>query len=410
MTAKRAMTKRLAGFAVLPFLSMVVPFLFLPILARVAGADAWLAVAIGQSAGAFFALVVALGFNLVGPTLVSVVPPSDRRALFRTSVQARAVLFLPSAVIAFAMSALLAPTEYQEVAGLMALAICLTGLSSAWFMIGLGRAGLIALYEILPKVVATVAASIVVLAGAHVIWYPALLIVSSLTSLSVFWLRTVPWRELVRFDVHDLAKMYRSNASAAATEVAGGAYVALTVTFVASSTTAPQAAAYVSGDKLYKLGQSAVGALGNALQGWVVDDDARHLAARLRRSFLAHTALGTIGLALFVVAGPFLSELLFGPAVAIDQATANAFGVATLMISLNTSLGRHALISLGGRRAVLISVVIGAAIGVPSVLLLSAQLGAAGGAWGLAISEFTVAAIQFVAVVQAARRQRRRLR
>ena len=40
----------------------------------------------------------------------------------------------------------------------MALTMTLTGLSSAWYMIGLGRASAIALYEIAPRIVATIGA------------------------------------------------------------------------------------------------------------------------------------------------------------------------------------------------------------------------------------------------------------
>jgi hypothetical protein len=52
-----ALAPRVLAFAGLPFLSLLTPFLLLPILARVAGAEAWLAIAIGQSVGADGTLV-----------------------------------------------------------------------------------------------------------------------------------------------------------------------------------------------------------------------------------------------------------------------------------------------------------------------------------------------------------------
>ena len=140
--------KRILGFAGLPFLSLITPFLFLPILARVAGADAWLAIAVGQSSGGFFALIVALGFNTVGPPLIALAEPSIRPRLLVTSLHARALVWLPSAVIAAVIAAVVSPDDYRIDAAVMAIAMTLTGLSSAWFMIGLGRASMIAIYEI----------------------------------------------------------------------------------------------------------------------------------------------------------------------------------------------------------------------------------------------------------------------
>jgi O-antigen/teichoic acid export membrane protein len=396
---RSGMTKRLLGFAGLPFLSMATPFLFFPILARIAGADAWLAIAIGQSVGTFFALVVAQGYNMVGPTAVSLAAAEHRADVFRRSFQSRVSVFIPSAVAAAIIAWLVSPEGNRGLGALMSVAMTMVGgLSSAWYMIGLGKASLIALYEILPKVFATAAAAILVVAYSQVFWYPIFLIVGSLGSLAVFSAKTVKVRDLVRFSPSEIITTLRANRSAMATEIAGGSYVALTVTFVGASAVASQAAAYVSGDKLYKLGQYAVAAVGNALQGWVVENGRSEFAQRARNSFVAHAALGVVGMVIFTLFGPMLSALLFGNVVAIDFATAFGFGVATLAISLNTSVGRHSLVGMGARKEVMVSVFIGAGVGVPAILLLSAQFGAAGGAWGLAMSEMTVLLVQLVFV------------
>ncbi|TQO20779.1 O-antigen/teichoic acid export membrane protein [Rhodoglobus vestalii] len=379
--------KRILGFAGLPFLSLITPFLFLPILARVAGADAWLAIAVGQSSGGFFALIVALGFNTVGPPLIALAEPSIRPRLLVTSIHARALVWLPSAIVAAVIASVVSPSDYRVDAAVMAIAMSLTGLSSAWFMIGLGRASLIAIYEISPRIVATVIAAIVVLNAGDVLWYPALLVVASLVSVSLFALRTAGFTELKRRDRHAIREVFRANRSAVTTEVAGGAYNSLAVTFVGAAATTAQAAAYVSGDKLYRIGQYSVSALGNALQGWVVEAGDTEFAHRIRRSLLVHGALGFAGLTMFAVLGPWLSEILFGAEVAIDRATALGLGVATLGIALGTSLGRITLVGMGARRQFMVSVLLAAAVGVPAILALSATYGAAGGAWGLAIGE-----------------------
>ena len=385
--APLSLVRRIVAFAGLPFLSLVTPFLFLPILARVAGAEAWLAIAVGQSVGAFLALVVALGYNTVGPTMVALAVTEERPTVLRRSILARALLFVPCSIIAVALATVIAPEGFRIEAGIMSLAMTMTGLSSAWYMVGLGRAGLIVVYEILPRIVATALAAVVLLLWGHVIWYPLLLVVAA--TVSIFWylLRTVGLRALRERRPGEIRSVMAFNRSAMATEVIGGAYNSLAVTLVSVTASTAQAASYVSGDKLYRIGQYSTSALGNALQGWVVEDDRAQFAERARRALLLHIALGAVGFATFAFFGPWLSGMLFGEAVAIDEATAIGLGVATFGIAVGTAVGRVILIGLGARREFLISVIIGASIGVPAIIVLSAAFGAAGGAWGLAIGE-----------------------
>ncbi len=383
----QGLTRRILTFAGLPFLSLVTPFLFLPVLARVAGAEAWLAIAVGQSVGGFLALVIALGYNTVGPTMVAATTPSERPTVLRQSVLARLILFVPSTVVAVIITALIAPESHRVEAMIMSVAMALTGLSSAWYMIGLGRAGLIVVYEVLPRMLATLIATAGLLLLGQVIWYPVLLTVAGIVSVLAFLGRTVGLRELTRSRPGEVRHVMAFNRSAMATEVVAGAYNSLAVTFVSIAAATAQAASYVSGDKLYRIGQYSVSALGNALQGWVVEEDREHFALRARKALLLHGMLGLLGLAAFLLLGPWLSGILFGDAVAIDFATAAGFGVATLGIAVGTAVGRVILIGLGARREFLISVIIGASIGVPAIILLSWIFGAAGGAWGLAIGE-----------------------
>lgn len=398
------LTKRIIGFAGLPFLSLVTPFLFLPILARVAGADAWLAIAVGQSSGGFFALVVALGYNTVGPPMVAVARPAVRPQLLARSLRARIVVWIPCALLAVSVAALVAPASHRAEGGIMALAMTLTGLSSAWYMIGLGRASSIAIYEIIPRIVATVAAAIVVLTGGPVIWYPILLVIASIASVGSYAAKTLGSSDIAEGRWSDVGSVLRANGSAVATEVAGGAYNSLAVTFVGASATSVQAASYVSGDKLYRIGQYSVSALGNALQGWVVERGSAEFGRRVRHSFLLHLGLGLLGFAAFALVGPWLSGALFGPKVAIDLPTALGLGAATLGISLGTALGRITLVGMGARRAFLASVLLAASIGVPAILILSSAFGAAGGAWGLAIGELVSVTAQGFSVLVLRRR------
>lgn len=391
--------RRLASFAALPFLSLITPFLFLPILARLAGADAWLAIALGQSAGGFFALVVSLGYNTVGPARVARADQSQRLDLLSSSIHARVTLLIPCSIAAIAVAVAVAPSGTRLLAGVMAFGMTLTGLSSSWYMIGLGRALLIALYEIAPRLLATIVAAIILITTGQVIWYPVLLTIASIVSVSSFVVPRVGLTALARFSARDVVAQASANGSALATEVAAGAYNSLSVVLVGAATTPTAAASYVSGDKLYKIGQYAVSAVGNSVQGWVVEDGPAVFLRRVRVSLVVHTVVGVIGLLIFALAGPALSALLFGPEVAIDEATALGLGVATLGIALGTALGRVTLVALGLTRQFMFSVLSAAAVGVPSIVILAGLWGAAGGAWGLAIGETVSVVLQTVFVV-----------
>lgn len=392
--------RRILAFAGLPFLSLLTPFLFLPVLARVAGADAWLAIAIGQSVGAFAALIVALGYNTVGPTVVALESAPMRAAVLERSIRPRLALFVPVVVVAVVITAIVAPPTHRFDAVLMAVALTLSGLSSSWYMIGLGRAGLIVRYELLPRIVATAIAAAALLMFGQVTWYPALLIAAALLGSGAFVWVTVGSHALVTPAPGAIRREFAANRSALTTEIAAGAYSSLAVTFVSLFTPTAQAAAYVSGDKLYRIGQYSVSALGNALQGWAVEENRREFDRRARVAILLHLTLGLVGVGAFALLGPWLSGVLFGPKVAIDLPTALGFGVATLGIALGTVLGRVILVGLGCRREFMLSVIAGAVIGIPAVLGLAAAFGAAGGAWGLALAEVVSVTYQVVFVTR----------
>jgi hypothetical protein len=231
-----------------------------------------------------------------------------------------------------------------------------------------------------------------------------LLSAAALAGTAAYLVRTVG-RGNLRPRRGDTGRMLRANASAMAIELAGGAYNSLAVTFVGATAAVGQAAAYVSGDKLYRMSQYAASALGNATQGWVVDDGGAHFAARARRALLAHGILGLLAFAAFATLGPWLTGLLFGAEVAIDEMTALGFGVASFGIAIGTALGRVVLVGLGARRDFLVCVLLGAAAGVPAILVLAAAHGAAGGAWGLAIGELVSVTAQSIAVLRQWRRR-----
>jgi O-antigen/teichoic acid export membrane protein len=383
-----ALARRVIAFAGVPFLSLLAPFLFLPVLARLAGADAWVAIAVGQSVGGFAALVAGLGYATLAPPLVAVALAEERRRILATSVHARLPAWVVAGAVGVVVSVLLAPESARVEAGAMAGAMSLAALAPTWYWIGVGRALPILWSEVLPRMVATLAATGILLAGGGAIWYPVLLAVAMFAGPAVIYLR-VAGRELGRVVGHEVAAVLRTHPPAVVAETAAGAYNALAVALVTAAAPVAEAARYVSGDKVYRIGQYSVSALGNALQGWVAEaiPDRVALGRRLRVAVLLHLALGAAGLLAFALLGPWLTAALFGQAVAIDEITALGFGVATIGISLGTASGRIGLITLGARHAFMACVLVASALGVVGLLIGAAVWGAPGAAWGLGVAE-----------------------
>lgn len=400
------LARRLLSFSTIPAFSALIPFLVLPILNRAAGADAWVAIAVGQSIGGFLALAVALGLNVQGPTLVALAPASERPQLFARGTRARILLLGPALVIGAVVSWILAPDGSGVDAALMAVAITLGGLTSSWYLIGLGTPLPLIGFELLPRAVATGLGGVaVMLGGSGLVWlYPTLLIVAIVGGVLGYARRVVPLRELMS-GWSDAIRFARRQLSAAATETVSGAYTALAVSIVTLGASTGQAAVYVSGDKLWRMGQTVIGAQGNALQGWVVEDDRAHFGARARRALTLHGVLGIVGLLAFAGLGPWLTGILFD--LSIDRTTALLFGVATFCLSMSTATGRHVLIAWGKPRLVFASVVVGAVVGVPTSLALAAAFGAIGGSAGLAAAEASVLIVQLAMIVMTRRKESR---
>jgi O-antigen/teichoic acid export membrane protein len=384
----RPVARRILAFAGVPFLALLAPLLFLPVLARLAGADAWVAIALGQSVGGFAALLAGVGYPTLAPPQIATATAERRRRILATSLHVRLPVWLVAAAVGVLVSALLAPDSHRAEAAVMAGAMSLAALAPTWYWIGVGRALPILWTEVLPRMAATLAATAILLAGGAVIWYPVLLILAMIAGPAAVYLR-LAGPELTRVDRADALAVLRSHPPAVIAETAAGAYNALAVALVAGVVPVAQAARYVSGDKSYRIGQYAVSALGNALQGWVAEVSGEWAAfgRRLRIAVLLHAALGMAGLIAFALVGPGLTELLFGRAVAIDETTALGFGVATLGIALGTACGRIGLVTLGARRAFAACVVAASAVGVAGLLVGGALWGAPGAAWGLGIAE-----------------------
>ncbi|WP_210480599.1 lipopolysaccharide biosynthesis protein [Naasia sp. SYSU D00948] len=399
----RRVLRRLAGFAGLPLLSALAPFVLLPLVARTGGVDGWTAVSIGQSVGMTAGVVVSYGWTLSGPSRLARAAFEDRPALYADSVLSRLLLLIVVSPIAAWVSGALTARE-DGLAMAVAVAFTLGGLSPAWYSIGLGRPSYIARYEVLPRTIAVAALLVLIPLTGELLLYPLLLALATVGGVIAYSHRIGRLsRRLLR---RNAFAALRSDWVSASTVVAASAYSSTSVALLGVTSPASAVAGYSSGEKIYRLGLLAVQALSNSLQAWVAEQRPQGLTRRMLYALAAHVALGASGLAGLALVGPPVAALLFGPDLAPEPATMVYLGLAYLAVAANTATGRLILVPLGLTRHVLLSTLAGAATGVVAILSLSAMFGESGAAAGLAVGEAAVVLVQAGAILLRVRTRR----
>jgi PST family polysaccharide transporter len=388
---------RLLGFSGLSLASAIGPLALLPVIARLSEPAEWAAFGIGQSLGAFLALPVLVGWNLVGPTRVARAATAERSQLYRQSVVARLLAFAVCLPVGVLAAWFLTPAGTVTLATATTVSTMLVGLSPGWFCVGAGRPAWVAGYDAGPRLLGTLLAVPAVLLTGSVVLYPVILGLATVAGVLAFTWRHRP-RGTERWPtVGEAARAVAGDAGPAATVTIAGAYSSAPVAIAGAVLPVGPLALFVSAERIYRFALVAVTTLSDSVQGWVSEVPGAHGRRRGGLALGAHAALGMLGLVAITAVGPWASGVLFGSDLAVGRSTFVGFGVAFLAISLNTSLGKHVLVPLGRTGFVLLSTAAGAVTGVVSIAWFGHLYGASGAAAAFAVSEVAVTAVQALA-------------
>lgn len=391
---------RLAGFAGLPMISLITPLLVLPVLGRVAGEAGWASLAAGEAIGTLAAIAIAYGWNTAGPPLVALTTDREARAFYyRESLLVRGAVAVVAVPVVIALCVLLAAPGYVWPTVLMGLAGSVIGLSFAWFAVGEGDPRSIAVFEAIPRVVAAAASAALVVATRELALYPLLALLASGAGIVLYSRRALAGTTRPRWSWSELRRLLVRDRAIAFNDVANGAYLALPVPVVTATAPAAEASSYASADKLLKFGLYVPITLANAFQSWTVEGELADRARRLRVALGAHVAVGVVGWAVLATLGPWVSGLLFGPAVAATAPVCFWLGASFLLVSARISMTRHILVPAGRIHQVVVSTVAGAVIGIPAIAYLSWSIGPVGAALGLLLGELVATALVAVPAV-----------
>ncbi len=368
---KSRLIPRILGFTVLPMVSALAPFLLLPVLAHTVSIPEWVGLGVGQSVGMLTAVVVLLGWQIFGPTAVAGSRGAARHEWYLQSLASRLLCLLVLAPIGGTAAFFLTPDGGRLLAVSMVLAIAISGLNPVWYFVAGGNVGAIALWDMMPRVAATLLCVPLVLSGLAPVVYPVALALASVFALALLSCRIlagVPvWSYLC-------SPTFRSRLRLAwapmATDVASNAFSSGSTALFSMRASAQEVAVFSSVYRLYRLGSYLAAAAVQALQGWVVEPKLEHERARRRRNAVqimcGVAVLGGAGAALTF---PGLSRLLFTESYAIDAPGAIFAGVALACWTVSTSLGRHVLAPLGRTRLYLVATVGAAVVGVPAMVV-----------------------------------------
>lgn len=391
------MIKRIAAFAGLPLLASLASFILLPIIPSIGGAPAWNSLAVGQATGSIAAILIGLGWPLTGPAAVAGSgDEAVRRRYYAVSFATRSLMFVGAVPLMALTLAFTTGASQFRVAFLMACAQAAAGLTPAWYCIATGHAGRIAKYDVLPRMVATLGVIPLLFATNEIYLYPLALLVLGLAG--TFWFNK---DHSQRSDYSGLGlrtvmrEIWALRAGAGITSAAG-VYASTPILVVQFAASTAGLAAFVTAEKLYRIGLLATAALGNSLQGWVSEHGADHARRRVF-SLRALSGLGLAGWLIMALLAPWVSSVLF-PKVPADFWTCFWFGLSFFLVCVTTSTGAHWLVPAKQMRIVFSSTIAGAVLGLPAMIILSGLMGGAGGALGLVIGEVAVTLIQLRAI------------
>jgi O-antigen/teichoic acid export membrane protein len=379
---------RLSGFAILPLLSLITPLLLLPIVSSIVGANGVSSIVSGQAIGTFAATILLWGWNVEGPVAIARSTAAiERGSIYAQSMRTRLLLSVAVLPLTAVVSAAIAVPAFRVEAISMALASGFAGMSPAWFCIGLGQPKLLAIFDTVPRFLAT-ALSAPLLILSHQVWaYAGVLAVATTFSLWVFHRGYSPGQSWFPSSLGEALWGLRRQRHTAGINIAGSAYATTPAPIATVTSSAAVSGSIASADTLYRLGIFTVVALGNAFQGWAIEPGIANRVQRHRAAVWAHVALGGIGAVIITALGPAVSGLIFAGQARATTLVCLYYGVAFFFLSASTPLIRNLLIPSGRQAYILWCTVISAALGIIAMLVAGLTGNPTAIPLGMALSE-----------------------
>ncbi|WP_105030132.1 lipopolysaccharide biosynthesis protein [Arthrobacter ruber] len=392
---------RLGTYTAAVAITSIVGLLAIPVVVTQAGDVAWGVIAVAQTLAGLLGVLVSFGWGTTGPAMVAGMPAEDRPQMFMESLASRLYLAAVAVPFAILIPFLLTTPEYR---GMMIAACCaylIPFLGGAWYFVGEARPRRLILFDSLPISMGTLAGVAGILLTQNIYVFIACQGVFNIVAVvgTAFVIRRSAGRT-ARADPSPRAAFGRlpRQLHGVITAATSSLYVGAPLIMVSAFLPAFREV-YAMADRFIRYGQIALGPVVQVLQGSIASTDKAVERHRIGRTTLMAPLLGVLGGAGIALVLPWGSMLLSNGRISVGLGLALPIGVVFAGVAVSSVVGLACLIPLGQGRALAASTVLGAAVGVPLIVLAAAFVGPASVAWAVALSELTVAGYQ-VAVVR----------
>lgn len=382
-------------------ISLVVPLITIPYLARVLGPASWGPVLAAQALGNWLLLFVEFGFELWGTRAVARArtAPDLIPEIVHGVQSAKLLLSLIAAAIAGAVYLLVPSLRLGGGPALVAWAVTygiLRGLSPLWFFQGLERVRRAVGVDTIARVLAALGVFVVVHGPAdntRVVELQAVFAGLSLIVLTAWLGRHVP----IRMPVPSAAlTTIRETGYIFACRVSTGLYVQAN-TLIMSVLATPALVGFFGGAE--RIVRAAINLFQPLTQAFLPRVSFLHGSDRStahRTVRLALIGVGLLGLTMggvAVLGAPLLVELILGPGYVAAVPVLRVLGVLLPLVAVNTVLGLYWALPFGHERSFLVAILAGGATNVGLALFLVPRLGAVGMASAAVVAESVVLAV-----------------
>lgn len=359
---------RLGGFTLATVLYGVAGLAFVPAVIYNAGIDVWGSVAFGQALGILGSVVIGYGWMVTGFNRVAKASDDQAAHEYLVSVLVRGLLAVPVLAVGVVLALLLLGDLYPTVAAASFVVTSIAGLSASWFFVGRAEPYRYLFLEVVPRVVGTGVAIVLLLVGVDVLFAlvaQAVGILLGLTSASVSIVRARQTRQPIWRSVPGAL---RRQSNGLLTGAAGSLYVSLPVVLVGTFAVAALPL-YSLVDKLLKQVMSGVAPLTQVAQGWVPRASSpTGVLHRAWRAVWVGVAGGVVFAAAFALLGPFVVYLLSVGEQTLTVTETILAGCLFGALLCERMTGRVALASVGREGALATTSLIGAAAGLAAVV------------------------------------------
>ncbi|WP_167132079.1 hypothetical protein [Paramicrobacterium chengjingii] len=372
---------RVSGYGLSVAALAVAALAAIPAMIHADGAQAWAAIAVGQSIGGIAAVVIGYGWGMTGPARIAAAQPRGQRSEYVESLRVKLCIALPASAVAAACAVFLVPV-YAVHAAIGALAMSSVGLSANWFFTGVRRPYLQLVAETAPRVAGTGIGIALMYSGASAVVGMACQLGGMLLGFAIAtsWvLSAFPRGGSTR----QLRLVLSSQGTGLASTVLSAAYIAAPVAIVTQ--VAPGALpVFALIDKVQRQISVGLGPVIVVAQAWV--PRARGfsgLRQRVKQCVIGALSVGTLLGVITVIAAPFLMDWLSGGVIEVPLAAlllAGAFVAVGFIESTVSKAIMPAIDRVGvAAKAASISMI----VGLPLVALGAVALGVIGALSGV---------------------------